>query len=117
VLDCLSAAFGQSNYRKELRPGAHTRSESDVLRHFLTLAQMFHNKKDARLRLICLRGGPWQLFEAQLLQAITQRAKGDPQQARGGGLVVACLFQRLDEGIFLDIFHVVIQRDCTGCCV
>jgi hypothetical protein len=56
MLDCLSAAFGQSNYRKELRPGAHAGSESDALRHFLTLISVIPEYMGSGLRLSCRCG-------------------------------------------------------------
>ena len=82
----------------ELRRRTQTRSESDALRHFLTVR---------------VSGAVERLFEVELFQSIAQCAKGDAEQLRGGCLVLAGMFQCLDEGVFLDGIHVGIQRHST----
>ena len=47
------------------------------------------------------------LFDAELLDLVAQGAKGHPQEPRGGGLVVACLLQRSEYGIALDVLELI----------
>src|SRR5690242_11044953 len=53
----------------------------------------------------------------QLLQLVPERAEGDAEFPGGGGLVVAGFFQRLDDGVALDVGDVVIQSHTAAIAV
>src|SRR5688572_16488019 len=49
------------------------------------------------------------LFDPELLQLVAHRAERDAELRRRLGLVVAALFQRLDDGFALELLDVVGQ--------
>src|SRR5215472_10042181 len=50
------------------------------------------------------------LFDAELLDAIAQRAKAHTEELRCRRLVVPCLFQSLNDGTALDAFELAAER-------
>src|SRR5262245_43448246 len=54
---------------------------------------------------------PWRsLLDAELLDAVTQRSKRQAEQLRGSGLVVACLLERRDDRVALDLLELRAER-------
>src|SRR3954447_20175141 len=50
------------------------------------------------------------LFNAQFLDAVAQGAEAHAEELGGGCLVVSRFFERLDDGITLDVFELSAQR-------
>src|SRR6185437_12799042 len=55
------------------------------------------------------------LINSQFLELVPQRAEGDAQFLRSGGLVVAGFLQHLDDGFALDVGDVVVEADAAFC--
>ena len=54
-----------------------------------------------------------ELLNPQFLGLVAQRPKCHAQELGGGGLVIAGLFQRLEDRIAFDVFELLPQR-CAG---
>src|SRR5690625_3260913 len=54
------------------------------------------------------------LFDPELFDPIPQRAEADPEELRGGGLVIARLLERFDDRVAFDLLELRAERSAVG---